>query len=440
MEFKKLLEACKAQGIEDVEIYTVKCKETSISTFNQLVDKNEVSVINELYVRGVYNSHLASLKIEKDTEDEIDLIVKLLKENASVIESNDPYFIYEGSESYLELPEEEHDYDEYSLADKVSFCRKLEAFCKEKCEYVMTTQAQMGVEEKTITIENSKGLSVSRSFKRAMCGCSAVIRKDNDVKQGYYYDMVKNFKEFDFDKLYKMAVERPLSSIGAASVPSQQYPVVFENGAACSLISCFVSMFSADAVIKKFSLLSSKLGQKVFGDNITIVDDPLYEEASVKVTFDDEGVSTYEKVIVENGVLNTYLHNLKTAKMLNTKSTGNGFKAHDGNISISPTNMYLKSTGVHFDDMISGIENGILITSMMGQHAGVNPVAGSFNLQSSGYKIVNGKIADPITLFIVSGNIIELLNNVVDIADDYKSSGSISSGSIFVKSLSISGK
>ncbi len=440
MDFLKLKAACDAAGITEVEVYKVESKETSINTFNQVVDKNEVCFTNEMYVRGVYNSHIAALKIEKDEDSEIDLIVKLLKNNASIIESTDPYFIYEGSDSYLEVEEDEHDYDEYSLADKIAFCQKLEQFCKDKSEYVMTTQAQMGVEERTIYIENSNGLSLKRGYKLAMCSCVAVVRKDNDVKQGYYFDIVKNFKDFDFDKLYKFAVERPLSSIGAQSVLSGQYPVVFENKAACSLLSCFLSMFSGDAVIKKLSLLKDKLNEKVFGDNITIYDDPLYKDAIMKPTFDDEGVATKKKALVENGVLKTFLHNLKTAKMLDTVSTGNGFKTADGNISISPTNMVVESTNVSFDDMIKDIENGILITQMMGQHAGVNAVSGAFNLQSSGYKIINGKLADPITLFIVSGNIIDLLNNVVNISNDYEKSGKLSCGSMYIKQLNVSGK
>ena len=440
MDFLKLKDACEAAGISEVEVYKVESKETSINTFNQIVDKNEVCFTNEMYVRGVYNSHLASLKIEHDDDSEIELIVKMLKANASIIESNDPYFIYEGSDSYLEVEEDSHDYDEYSLADKIAFCQKLEQFCKDKSEFVMTTQAQMAVEERKVYIENSKGLSLKRGHKLAMCGCVAVIRKDNDVKQGYYFDLVKNFKDYDFDKLYKKAVERPLSSIGANSITSGQYPVVFENNAACSLLSCFQSMFSGDGVIKKLSLLKDKLNEKVFGDNITIVDDPLYAPAMMKPTFDDEGVATKTKALVENGVLKTFLHNLKTAKMLDAVSTGNGFKSGDGNITISPTNMYVKSTNVSFDEMISGIENGVLITQMMGQHAGVNAVSGAFNLQSSGYRILNGKIGDPITLFIVSGNIIDLLNNVVNISDDYETSGKISSGSMYINSLNISGK
>ena len=440
MDFKALELACKAKNITEVEIYRKVVEGVSISTFNGVVDNNQIYETNEMYVRGVYNGHIVSLYVEKDTEDEIDFIVEKIIANANVTESTDPYFIYGGSKEYPVLPKEENDYDKYSQADKIALCQKIEAFLKEKCEYVQTTQAGIDVETETISIENSNGLNVSRSGMGAGIFVGAVIRKDGDVKQGHSFQLLNKLADFDYDKLVKDTIERPLSSIGAKSVPSGQYPVVFENEAAASLISCFLSMFSADAVIKKMSLLAGKVDQKVFGDNIDFVDDPHHAKANSKYPFDDEGVAAFPKTVVENGVLKTYLHNLSTAKMLGAESTGNGFKDANGKVSVGPTNIYLSGSDKSFDDMISSIDNGILITNMMGQHAGVNPVSGSFNLQSSGYKIEGGKVTDPVTLIIVSGNIVDVLNNVVEVSNDFKFSRKVGCGSVYVKSLSVSGK
>ena len=89
--------------------------------------------------------------------------------------------------------------------------------------------------------------------------------------------------------------------------------------------------------------------------------------------------------------------------------------------------------------MIKDIKEGVFITSMMGQHAGVNPVSGAFNLQSSGFMIEDGKITKPVTLIIVSGNIVDVLNNVNCISYDFKNFGRIGTGSAFINSLAISG-
>ncbi|MBQ8509117.1 MAG: TldD/PmbA family protein [Clostridia bacterium] len=441
MNFKKLEAACKALNITEVEIYHIEAEGSSISTFDGAVDQNVVYSKNEMYVRGVCSGHIASLYIERDADAEIDNIVRRLIANAGVIESEDPYFIYGGSDKYPPLPAESHDYDSFTQADKIALCRKMEQLCKDRCEFVSTTEAAIDVETETITIENSNGLSVSRTAVDAVISCAAVIKKDGDVKQGYYVSHVKNLADIDYDKLYERAVERPLSAIGAKSMASGQYPVVFENKMFASLLGCFLSMFSADAVIKKLSLLGGKVGEKVFGDNVTLVDDPLLEQSYARVTFDDEGVAAFKKTVVEKGVLKTYLHNLKTAKMLNAESTGNGFKEGSGAVGVRPSNFCLvPDEAKTHEELLAPIADGVYITQMMGQHAGVNAVSGAFNLQASGYRIRNGKLAEPVTLIVVSGNILDLMNSIEGIADDFEVNRLIGCGSVRVKSLSISGQ
>ena len=440
IDFGKLKAACESAGISEVEVYRVTAEGSSVSTFNGAVDQNVVSLRDEVYVRGVFGGHIASLYVERDSDEEIDNIVTRLKDNASVIESNDPYFIYGGSEKYPTLPEEENDYDSYSPSDRIELCLKMERCAREASEHVINTQAGIETEVETVIIENSSGLCVKRSTADAAVVCGAVVRIGDDVKQGYYFDHVKHLSDIDCDKLRKKAVERPLASIGAKSIPSGKYPVVFESSQFISLMSCFSSMFSADALIKKLSLLDGKLGQRVFGENVTIIDDPQHEKSYSRVTFDDEGVAAFPKTVVENGILKTYLHNLKTAKMLGASSTGNGFKETSGGIGVKPANLYLKPSDVSFDDMISGVDDGIFITQMMGQHAGVNAVSGAFNLQAAGFRILDGKIADPVTLIVVSGNIIDVLNSVECIANDFEISGRHGSASVLIKELSISGQ
>ena len=440
MNFKQLETACRESGITEVEIYRVVTEGTSVTTFNTEVDQNLVYNKNEMYIRGVYGGHIAALYVERDEDAEISEIVRRLIENASVIESNDPFFIYGGSEKYDTLPVETHDFGQYTLADRLALCRRMENYIKEKCDKVVMTQAEIVIEKETVTIENSNGLSVSRTTEDAAVFCNGVVSKDGDTRDGYYMEFVKNLSDIDYDKLLKQAVERPLSQIGAQSVESAAYPVVFENKMFASLLGCFLSMFSADAVIKKLSLLDGKVGERVFGENVTLYDDPLLECSHRRMTFDDEGVATFKKTVVENGVLKTYLHSLKTARMLDAAPTGNGFKDGSGAISVGPTNLCLVGGDRSFDEMIAPIHDGILITSMMGQHAGVNPTAGTFNLQSSGFRIRDGKVAEPVTLIVVSGNILDVLSNIVEVSNDFEASRAIACGSVYVKELSVSGK
>lgn len=439
MDFKKFEQVCNKHGIKEFDLYSVATDGAAVSTFCGQTDKNVTYHSNELYIRGVKNGQVANIYVEKDDESEYENIASRLESMAGSLESEEPYFFFAGSKKYPELKKVSHDYEKFSQGDKLELCRKMENYLREKCPYVTMTQAEVNVETSRLSIENTSGLHVSRDGHEAVVFCLAVIQKDGDTRQGYYFDFVDNLADVDFDKLYREAVERPLAMIGAKSCESKPYPVVFENKAFASLLGCFLSMFSGEAVVKKLCLLDGKLGSKVFGDNITLTDNPLLEKSPYSTPFDDEGVATSEKNVVENGVLKTYLHSLKTAAMLGAEPTGNGFKGGNGAISTRPSNLCLKSGSKSRDELIADIKDGIYITDMMGQHAGVNAESGAFNLQSSGFRIKDGKLAEPVTLIVVSGNIVDLLNNVVEIGTDFEVSRLVSCGSVYVKSLAISG-
>ena len=440
MDFEKLLAEAKKEGINELEVYEVKTENSSIETFNGIIDKNVVSNTHIFSIRGVYNDHIVSITTEVDNDDEINQIIGKIKENSAVIDSNDPYIIYGGSKEYPVIEKQENDYAKYNQNEKIKYCLELEKKVKESSPLVENVMAVFEIEQVELSIRNSNGLNLSRKEDVAVVAAEAFLKKGEKVKTGWNVQYLKNISDFDLTKALKFSVERPIKAIDAGFVKSGTYNVVFENGVMSSLLGAFSSIFSAEAVRKNMSLLQNRLGEKVFGDNITLVDDPLDPRARFKIPFDDEGVACKKKVLVYNGVLNTYLHNLKTAQIFNTESTGNGFKSA-GTIGVAPTSLYLESSEVvSFDEMLKAVDNGILVTDIQGLHAGLNPVSGTFNLQSSGFKIENGKITDAITLFVVSGNIIDLLNNVKMVADDFEYKGSVGTGSIFVDNINISGK
>ena len=132
------------------------------------------------------------------------------------------------------------------------------------------------------------------------------------------------------------------------------------------------------------------------------------------------------------------MHNQKTAHFFGTESTGNGGKCGKG---VRPNNLVLLPGEMTKDEIIKEIKHGIYITSVAGLHAGLNPISGDFNVQSKGFLIKNGKLDQPVTLFVTSGNFYELLNNVEEIGNDIeKRFTGVASPTLKIKSLAISGK
>lgn len=441
MDFNKLKEAAFAAGIKEVEVYSVNKSGIEISAFNGEVEKNTSYSTNVMAVRGVYNNQIVTVYEENCNDEVIPSIVAKIKDNCSVKNSKDPFFIYPGDEKYPELVEKEVDFDNYTLEDKVNLCLALDAKLREKSEYVDKTEVSYSEDSYEISIKNSNGLDVSKSGRYGFVVAEAICTKDGETKVGFDYVRVANFASVDVDALAESAVKKAVSGFGAESIPSGAYPVVLDKSVVSSLLGAFSGIFAATQVLRNMSFLKDKLGEKIFGDNITLIDDPLSLDAPSQSSFDDEGVACFTKSVVENGVLKTYLHNLTTAAMMGTKSTGNGNKAGVGSsVSVSPSNLYLKAGDVSFDDMVSSVENGVYVTSVQGLHAGLNPISGSFNLQSSGFMIENGKLTKPVTLIIVSGTLQQMLNNVKYVGSDFEFKRGVGAPSLLVESMAISGK
>ena len=441
MDKKVLFEKAKLAGITEIEVYSVKTTHSEIGIFNHQVETQNSSTSNVSHIRGAYNGHLGSVYLENNNLSDEE-IISIIKENAGLININEPYFIYPGDESYPELNEVESDFSQHSLSEKSELVLALAKKVEQLNEYVSCPEASYSESSFEYVIENSNGLSVSKKGGYAYLVAEVLAKKGEEVKSGFEVQLVKKYVDFDVDKLASNAVNDTVSKFGAAPITSGIYNTVVKNSVVRSLLGAFSNVFTAEAVIRKMSFLEGKEGTQIFGENINIVDDPLCELAPSQDSFDDEGVASRKKVVVENGVFKTFLHNLKTAKMMNTETTANGFKAGvSSGVGVRPSNFYIEPGDKSLEELFAMANNGFYLTDVQGLHAGINVINGDFSLQAQGFEIVDGKLGNPVNLIVASGNIKKLLNEVMAIGNDLNfKTGNIGAPSLLVKEIAISGK
>ncbi len=171
------------------------------------------------------------------------------------------------------------------------------------------------------------------------------------------------------------------------------------------------------AVQKKVSLFKDKLNHQIASKKITIEDKPL-TKSLLATSFDDECVATRNLTIIKSGVLKSYLYNLASAKKDGVSSTGH---AHGSSrMGVAPNYLVLKPGKYSYSDLIQKVNNGILVTSLQGLHAGLDPATGDFSLKASCFLIENNQIKQPLDNVIISGNLIELFSNVIAVGNDNK--------------------
>jgi PmbA protein len=307
------------------------------------------------------------------------------------------------------------------------------------------SQTQGVAERSEIAIYNSKGLDLHHSSNASGLVAVGVVSNGKEMSNDYQIKLGK-LSEIDVDKLVSKAVNGAKEKLGGEVAPTGQYPVIFNTDAMCSLLGVYSGIFNSESAQKGLSKLAGCEGQVIAAPCVTLVDDPFHCDNPEPMNFDAEGSPTHKKAIIENGVLNTLLYNLKTAAVAGKKTTGNASKAgYDAAVGIRPFTMYLQGGDMTEEELLSKAGNGVYITSLGGLHAGADAISGDFSLQSAGYMIENGVKTRYVKSFTVAGNFYELLKNIVALADNChlpRAMGSTAFGapSVLVDGLSVAGK
>ena len=285
-------------------------------------------------------------------------------------------------------------------------------------------------------------MDISKKDEICVFYANVLANEGNDNKSAYEIRVLRDLENYDVDEYVKILRDKVTSKLNAVQVKSGKYKVILKNETMCSLLGALCGLFNGENVYKGISQLKDKCGEIIFDEKITIKDDPLKKDGLSSTPFDDEGVACFTKTIVDHGRLKMFLHNQKSAAMMKCKSTGNGFKSgYASSVGISPTNFYIENGENSFDDLLTIMEDGLIIDELNGLHAGLNPISTDFSLQASGYLVKNGKIVRPVNLITVAGNFLDMMKKVEAVGDDtYDSLSGISSPSLLLNELSISGE
>ncbi len=445
-EFKeKLFVKAKEAGFTDMEVYYNRNNNFSVKIFKGEVDNYSVADESGLAFRGLYNGKMGYSFTEKIDDTSIDILIEEAKGNALIIEDEDEVEIFAGSKSYSEFEGYTKELEEFTPEMKIQFAKELEkeAFALDNRVQAVNYCLMASGEGERIII-NNKGLEKSARDNLAYCYLSVVVKEGESIKTGAEFLASAKINDFDPKKIAEKAVSEAVSMLGASTVPSKTYPVIFRHDVANTLLATFSTIFSAENVQKDLSLLKGRIGETIANESVTIVDDPLMVGGFASTPFDAEGVATATKEVVANGKLMTFLHNLKTAKKDGVQSTGNAYKASfKGSVGIAPTNMYIKPGQLSFDELVSQIEEGLVITDLQGLHSGTNTVSGDFSLAAQGLFIEKGKIVKPVEQITIAGNFFEVLKDIEAIGNDLEfglpSRGNFGSPSLKVKGIAVAG-
>lgn len=440
-DFKKaVISYAVEQQIVDYELYYTESESTSVETFKDEVSQYSTEVSLGLCFRCIIDGREGYASTENLTAEEAKAIVLRAVENAKSIESEEQSFIHKKGDTYAVLEESTLIMPTGAQLVDAALQFQKEMYLQDE-RVADGTQVYMITGGEKYALCNSNGLDLVDEVSVVRCMGYAIV-KDGDEMFNGSKDNRGNLHEMKFKEMAKEAVEEAISTIGAESVPSGKYNIVFSNKMMAALLATFSSVFSAESAQKGMSLLAGKEGEKIAADIVTIIDDPRYKDSQIKRTFDGEGVATYAKNVVENGTLTTLLHNLKTAANAGVKSTGNASKAsYAAVVGVSPFTFHIRPMEGTKEDLFALAGDGIYVTELAGLHAGANAITGEFSLAATGFVIESGKKGAPVKNFTVSGNFFELLKGIEKLGGDLEfQHGKFGSPSALVRNIAVAGK
>lgn len=293
---------------------------------------------------------------------------------------------------------------------------------------------------KQITLANSDGFVGQYQTTEASMSV-ALLAEENGIKQrDYWYSFNRFFNKLDSpESIGKEAAKRTIARLGGTKVKSQSVPVVLDPLVASDFIGMIFGAASGNNIYRRASYLVDKIGQEIVSPLITIIDDATLEDGPASRPFDAEGVKSSSVVIIENGILNTYVCDAYAAKRLDAKVTGNAGRDYQSVPSVSASNLFLKNGKDTPQDIIKSVKSGLYLTEMFG--AGVNSVTGDFSQGASGFWIENGKLTFPVQEITIAGNVLKVLKNVQAIGNDLSFKlGSIASPTLLISEITVGGE
>ncbi|MBR2010413.1 MAG: TldD/PmbA family protein [Clostridia bacterium] len=443
-EIKKILfDAAKEAGLTDYDVYYRMSTELSADALNHEPNASSFGTAGGVSFRCAVDGKIGSASTEMQEKAELEALVPRAMANAALVDADEEPIFY--------LPQSGDAYRKVTV-DKPALptAGELRRAANELQDRIYNasdlvsdgTETMAGAAEVTVCLANARGLMLSHSAAMRYAYAEAVINDGNEPSYGTAVS-----EELDAAKsgIAEKAVSEAILRLGGSPVKTGKYKVVLSAKQVRALFSAFSDIFSGKKAMLGLSLLKGKENTKIASPSLTVYDDPFYPGNTMQMPFDAEGVPTYKKALVEQGVLKTLLYDLTTAKKTGNASTGNaGRGSYADPVSIRSYCYAIAPGSATLEELFAEMGEGLYITELKGLHAGCDDVTGDFSIESAGFAVKDGKLASPVKAFTVAGNFFELLQSIEAVGREVETGicgfSMTAAPAMLVKDISVAGE
>ncbi len=447
MEIKKLtqyiIKQAKKEGADQVDVVVVNSTTNEVNLRLGEIEKLGSASPKGLGIRVFKDQKKAITSTSDFRQKSIDELISKTIEMAKITSRDE----------FSGLPEEEMQgmaevdlqlFDskvpEIPTDKKIELAKKLEKIGMDYDKRIVNSDGSNWTDTvSTFVIANSNGFYGEQKFTR--CGLSlSLLAEEKGVKQtNYWYTSKRFFDQLDsIEEVAKTAAKRTLQKLGSIKPETQTVPVIFDPQVGRDFLSIISSVILGSAIYRRQSFLLDDLNESVAVKGMTIIDDGLMKNGLGSRTFDDEGLPSRRNIVIENGVLKTWLTDTYTGRKLDMKSTGNASRGVGSDPSPAVSNFYMEKGNYTPEEIIKSVKNGLYLTNV--HWTGINYITGDYSRGAEGVWIKNGKLDQPVQEFTVASNMKDMMKNIEMIGNDLEFRGSTNAPTFKIAEMTISGK
>ena len=276
---------------------------------------------------------------------------------------------------------------------------------------------------------NSHGFMQHQRSSRHSLSCSVVAGSGSGMQRDYWYDLARSNADLDTpEHIGQTAARRAVQRLGAQSLPTGSYPVLFDATVSGSLIGHLAGALSGGALYRQTSFLQDSIGRQILPAALSLREEPHLPKALASTAFDAEGVATRPRFVIENGIIQGYFLSSYSARKLGLPTTANAGGAH---------NLILSHTHQSQAELLREMGSGLLVTELMGQ--GVNTLTGDYSRGAAGFWVENGQIAYPVQEITIASRLQDMLPNIAGAANDALKRSAHKTGSLLLEQMTVAG-
>ncbi len=332
---------------------------------------------------------------------------------------------------------------EWSTEQKVELALEVERVARAVRGVTQVENAVYSDAEGSVALANSRGFAAGYAATQAWAYASAFAGEGSDLMTGLGVGLGRDPGALDAQAIGGEAAERALALVGARRPASRRCPVLLDAIVAASFVGFIGSMLSAEAVERGRSLFAGREGDEVADPVLRITDDPTDPEGPASAPFDGEGSASRPTTLVEDGRLQSFLFDTRTARRAGRASTGNARRgSYRSAPSVGASNLIVDTGSDDLEALARAAGDGLYVTDVAGLHSGVNPVAGTFSVGAAGRLIEGGRLGAPVRELTIAGDLVSMLKSVRAVGSEARwvpFAGSVKAPPLLLAEMSVSG-